>query len=75
MIAWLSPVVLALLVLAAACVIALALPLVRLCVLTLRALRHRKILTRPTDDWWPEFERQFRAYAEDSAKRRRSHPA
>lgn len=58
--------------LALGCVIALAVPLIRLCVLTLRVLRHRKVLRGTPEDWWPEFERQFRAYTEDSSKHHRS---
>jgi hypothetical protein len=50
----------AILILVAAVVVAL---LVRL---SLRGLRRRRMVSELRGDWWPRFEREFRAYASRS---------
>lgn len=72
MMGWLSPVAVLLALAALILLLMLIMPLIRLSIQTLRAMRHRKVLMGRTEDWWPAFERELRAYAEEHAQRERS---
>lgn len=69
-IAWLAPVVLLVaLLFVAALLFALVLPLARIYARMFRVLHDRRVLVKPSADWWPDFEREFRKYADGSPRR------
>ncbi len=69
-VAWIFPFVLAIAILCiAAVVLCLILPLLRLYRRAFEVLRHRRVLVKPTSDWWPEFERDLRRWIDRASSR------
>jgi hypothetical protein len=69
-VAWIFPFVLAIaILLIVAFVLCLVLPLVRLYGRAFAVFRHRRVLLRPSSEWWPEFECQLRSYIDGSLRR------